>query len=33
MGKIRDMDSSNPGGWPCGWTQSDLAHAFVVSNT
>lgn len=32
MGKIKDMDSANPGGWACGWAQSNLAHTFVVSS-
>lgn len=32
MEKIRDMDSANPGGWQCGWAQSELAHTFVVNH-
>jgi alpha-amylase len=32
MGKIRDMDSSNPGGWSCPWARSELAMTFVVNH-
>jgi hypothetical protein len=32
MGKIRDMDPANPGGWSCPWVKSDMAMTFVVNH-